>query len=42
VVRGVEGAIAARSLTTDLFALVEGATLVSTTEFAQAVIQHME
>jgi len=41
VVHGTEGAIAARRLTFDLAALVEGATLVSTTDFAAAVVQHM-
>jgi isocitrate dehydrogenase len=41
VVQGIEGAIAARRLTFDLAALVEGATLVSTTDFAAAVVQHM-
>jgi len=41
VVQGIEGAIADRRLTFDLAALVEGATLVSTTDFAAAVVQHM-
>jgi isocitrate dehydrogenase len=38
---GIEGAIASRRLTFDLAALVEGATLVSTTDFAAAVVEYM-
>ncbi len=42
ILRGVEGAIAARRLTFDLCALVEGARQVGTLEFGQAVIAYME
>lgn len=42
ILRGVEGAIAARTLTFDLSALVEGARQVGTLEFGRAVIAHME
>ena len=41
VVTGIEGAIAARRLTFDLAALVEGATLVSTTGFAAAIVEQL-
>jgi len=42
VIQGIEGAIGARTLTADLFQLVEGATQVGTIEFGQAVIDHMD
>ena len=41
LIKGIEGAIAARTLTADLYQLVDGATQVGTREFGQAVIQHM-
>ncbi|MEW6567281.1 MAG: NADP-dependent isocitrate dehydrogenase [Chloroflexota bacterium] len=41
VIRGMEGAIAARTVTYDFHRLMEGATLVSCSEFGQAVIEHM-
>ena len=41
VIKGIEGAIAARTLTADLYQLVEGATQVGTIEFGQAIIDHM-
>jgi isocitrate dehydrogenase len=41
VLTGLEGAIAARQLTFDLHALVDGAHLVGTAAFAGAVIQQM-
>jgi isocitrate dehydrogenase len=41
VIQGIEGAIAARTLTADLYQLVDGATQVGTREFGQAVIAHM-
>ncbi len=41
VVRGIEGAIAARTVTFDLHRLMEGAELVGTTRFGEAVVQHM-
>jgi isocitrate dehydrogenase len=42
VIRGMEGAIAARTVTYDFERLMEGATLVKCSEFAQAVIRHMD
>jgi isocitrate dehydrogenase len=42
VVRGVEGAIASRALTADLFALVEGGALLKTSEFGEVVVKKME
>jgi isocitrate dehydrogenase len=42
ILRGVEGAIAARTLTPDLCELVEGAQRVGTQEFGRAIIAHME
>jgi len=41
VVRGLEGAIAARTVTYDFERLMEGATKVKTSEFGDAVIAHM-
>jgi isocitrate dehydrogenase len=41
VVRGLEGAIAAKTVTYDFERLMEGATLVKTSEFGDAVIGHM-
>ena len=41
VVRGLEGAIAAKTVTYDFERLMEGATLVKTSEFGDAVIEHM-
>jgi isocitrate dehydrogenase len=41
VVRGLEGAIAAKTVTYDFERLMEGATLVKTSEFGDAVISHM-
>jgi isocitrate dehydrogenase len=41
VIRGVEGAIGARTVTYDFHRLMEGATLTSCSGFAQAVIAHM-
>ena len=42
VVRGLEGAIAAKTVTYDLERQMEGATLVSTSGFGAAIIEHME
>ena len=42
IVRGMEGAIAAKTVTYDFHRLMEGATLVKTSEFGEAVVQHME
>ena len=39
--RGMQGAVAAKTVTYDLERQMEGATTVKTSEFAQAVIEHM-
>jgi isocitrate dehydrogenase len=41
VIRGLEGAIAAKTVTYDFERLMEGATLVKTSEFGDAIISHM-
>jgi isocitrate dehydrogenase len=41
IIRGMEGAIAARTVTYDFHRLMEGATLLTCSEFGQAVIGHM-
>jgi isocitrate dehydrogenase len=41
VIRGLEGAIAARTVTYDFERLMEGATKVKTSEFGDAVVAHM-
>ena len=41
VIRGLEGAIAARTVTYDFERLMEGATKVTTSQFGDAVISHM-
>jgi isocitrate dehydrogenase len=41
VLRGLEGASAARTVTYDFERLMEGATKVKTSEFGDAVIAHM-
>jgi isocitrate dehydrogenase len=41
IVRGIEGAITARTVTYDFHRLMEGATKVKCSEFGDAVIQHM-
>ena len=42
VVEGVRGAVAAKKVTFDFHRLMPGAILVKTTEFGEAIIQHME
>ena len=42
VVRGIEGAIAAKTVTYDLERQMEGARLLKTSEFAEAIIHHMD
>ncbi|MBW3552471.1 MAG: NADP-dependent isocitrate dehydrogenase, partial [Gemmatimonadetes bacterium] len=42
VVRGLEGAISARTVTYDLERQMEDATLVKTSGFADAIIDHMD
>jgi isocitrate dehydrogenase len=41
IIRGVEGAITAKTVTYDFHRLMEGATLLSTSQFGDAVIAHM-
>jgi isocitrate dehydrogenase len=41
VVHGVEGAIAAKTVTYDFERLMTGAKLLKCSEFAQAVVDHM-
>lgn len=42
IIKGMEGAIAARTVTYDFHRLMDGATLLKTSEFGNAVIQHMD
>jgi isocitrate dehydrogenase len=42
VVRGLEGAVGARTVTYDLERQMEGATLVGTSGFAEAIVDHMD
>jgi isocitrate dehydrogenase len=42
IVRGMEGAIAAKTVTYDFHRLMENATLLKTSEFGEAVIKHMD
>ncbi|MFV1859974.1 MAG: NADP-dependent isocitrate dehydrogenase [Anaerolineales bacterium] len=41
IIRGISGAIAAKTVTYDLHRLMEGATKVKTSEFGDAIIEHM-
>jgi len=41
IVTGLEGAIAAKTVTYDFERLMEGATKVKTSEFGDAIIAHM-
>ena len=41
VVKGISGAIAAKTVTYDLERLMEGATLLNCSGFANAIIDHM-
>ncbi|NRA58141.1 MAG: NADP-dependent isocitrate dehydrogenase, partial [Phycisphaerales bacterium] len=41
IIKGVEGAIAAKTVTYDFERLMEGATLLKCSEFGDAVITHM-
>jgi isocitrate dehydrogenase len=41
IIKGVEGAIAAKTVTYDLERLLPGATLLSCSEFGEAIIKHM-
>lgn len=42
IIKGTEGAIAAKTVTYDFHRLMDGATLLKTSEFGDAVIQHMD
>jgi isocitrate dehydrogenase len=42
IVKGMEGAIAAKTVTYDFHRLMENAALLKTSEFGEAVIRHME
>jgi isocitrate dehydrogenase len=42
IIKGMEGAIVAKMVTYDFHRLMEGATLLKTSEFGDAIIQHME
>jgi isocitrate dehydrogenase len=42
IIRGMEGAIRAKTVTYDFHRLMDGATLLKTSEFADAVIQQMD
>ncbi len=42
IIKGIEGAIAAKTVTYDFHRLMEGATLVKCSEFGDAIIQHMD
>lgn len=41
IIKGMDGAIAAKTVTYDFHRLMEGATLLKCSEFGQAVIEHM-
>ncbi len=41
IIKGMEGAIAAKTVTYDFHRLMEGATLLKCSEFGDAIIQHM-
>ena len=42
IVKGIEGAIAAKTVTYDFHRLMEGATLLKCSEFGDAIIKHMD
>jgi len=42
IIRGMEGAIAAKTVTYDFHRLMDGAKLVSCSEFGRAIIGHMQ
>ncbi len=42
IIKGIEGAIAAKTVTYDFHRLMEGATLLKCSEFGDAIIQHMD
>jgi isocitrate dehydrogenase len=42
IIKGMEGAISAKTVTYDFHRLMDGATLLKTSEFGSAIIQHMD
>jgi isocitrate dehydrogenase len=42
VVKGMEGAIGAKTVTYDFERLMDGATLLKCSEFGDAIIEHMD
>ncbi len=42
IIKGISGAIAAKTVTYDFHRLMEGATLLKTSEFGDAIIRHMD
>jgi isocitrate dehydrogenase len=42
IIKGMEGAIAAKTVTYDFHRLMDDATLLKTSQFGDAVIQHMD
>ena len=42
IIKGISAAIAAKTVTYDFERLMQGATLLRCSEFAQAIIQHMD
>lgn len=42
VVKGMEGAVGAKTVTYDLERQLEGATLMSTSGFAEAIVDHLD
>jgi isocitrate dehydrogenase len=42
ILRGIEGAVAAKTVTYDLHRLMQGATLLKCSEFGDAIVQHMD
>ncbi|MGB9673428.1 MAG: NADP-dependent isocitrate dehydrogenase [Anaerolineales bacterium] len=42
IIKGMEGAIAAKTVTYDFHRLMEGATLLKCSEFGEAIVQHMD
>jgi isocitrate dehydrogenase len=41
IIRGMEGAISAKTVTSDFHRLMDDATLLKTSEFGDAIIKHM-
>ncbi len=42
IIKGLEGTMAAKTVTNEMFPLVDGGTLLNTTQFGDAIIQHMD